>query len=78
MHDFVVRNLQTVPDNYPSQRAFWLATAKATAISVRTIEKIGRREIKDPKVSGIQVLADHFGYMPGRPKRKVQRAQVSA
>lgn len=77
MHDFVVNQLLSVPDGYSSQHAFWQATSAATGISRRTIEKIARREIENPKVIGLQVLADHFGYR-ALLRRRPRRIQVAA
>jgi transcriptional regulator with XRE-family HTH domain len=53
LHDFVVAKLMAA-------RGQWPAIAAATGVSKRTIEKIARREIKDPAVSHIEKLAAHF------------------
>lgn len=38
----------------------WTAVADGSGVSARTIEKIARREIKDPGVSHIEKLARYF------------------
>lgn len=38
----------------------WPALAEETGMSLRTIEKIARREVKDPGVSHIEKLATYF------------------
>lgn len=53
MHDFVVAKLQAC-------KGRWRMVADKTGISKRTIEKIARREIKDPGVSLIERLASYF------------------
>jgi hypothetical protein len=53
MHDYVVDQLQAVKGN-------WSRVAEETGISKRTIEKIARREFRDPGVSFIERLNKHF------------------
>jgi transcriptional regulator with XRE-family HTH domain len=53
LHDFVV-------DRLLDARGQWAAIATATGVSRRTLEKIARREIKDPGVSHIEKLAAYF------------------
>ena len=38
----------------------WRTVAVETGISIRTIEKIARREVEDPGVSKIEILAKYF------------------
>lgn len=43
-----------------SWRGRWPSVAAGSGVSLRTIEKIARREIKDPGVSHIEKLAAFF------------------
>lgn len=43
-----------------SSKGKWAAVAEGSGVSYRTLEKIARREIKDPGVSHVQKLADYF------------------
>ena len=45
----------------------WPEIAEDTGISMRTLEKIARREVKDPGVSRIEKLANYFRKQPARP-----------
>ncbi len=54
IHDHVVERLMAC-------RGEWDAVAAATDISVRTIEKIARREIADPRIRKVEKLARYFG-----------------
>jgi len=47
-----------------SRKGTWPAIAADTDISLRTIEKIARREVKDPGVSRIESLARYFRALP--------------
>lgn len=47
----------------------WPAVAEDTGISRRTIEKIARKEVKNPGVSHIETLA---GYFREQSKRSAQ------
>lgn len=38
----------------------WPVIAEEAGISLRTLEKIARREVQDPRVGSVQVLYDHF------------------
>jgi DNA-binding phage protein len=38
----------------------WPVVARESGVSKRTLEKIARREIGDPRVSTVQRLADYF------------------
>jgi transcriptional regulator with XRE-family HTH domain len=53
IYEFVMGELELSKGN-------WSAVAGATRMSKRTIEKIARREIKDPGVSHIEKLANYF------------------
>jgi K+-transporting ATPase c subunit len=53
MHDYVVNQLQAA-------KGQWTKVAEETRISKRTIEKIARREYKDPAVSFIERLSGYF------------------
>ncbi len=53
LHDYVLSELASSKGN-------WVAIAEATGVSHRTIDKIARREIKDPGVSHIEKLAKYF------------------
>lgn len=57
MHEFVLSELE-------ARKGTWPAIAESTGLSRRTIEKIARREIKDPGVSHIEALARHFQEAP--------------
>ncbi len=53
IYEYVLEQLQQAKGDWP-------AIAKGTEISLRTIEKIARREVKDPGVSRIEKLAAYF------------------
>lgn len=53
MHAYVIQRLT-------ESRGRWPEIAKAADVSLRTMQKIARREITDPGVSHIQKLYDHF------------------
>lgn len=53
MHDYVLRQLEGAKGRWPK-------VAEESGVSIRTIEKIARREIIDPGVSHVQKLADYF------------------
>lgn len=53
IHEFVVEQLQEAKGRWP-------VVAEETGISRRTIEKIARRESRDPAVSLIERLAKYF------------------
>lgn len=53
MHDYVVDQLQAA-------KGHWSDVAAETGISKRTIEKIARREYRDPAVSFIERLNTYF------------------
>lgn len=53
IYEYVLEQLQ-------EHKGRWSAVAHGTGISKRTIEKIARREVKDPGVSLIERLAKHF------------------
>lgn len=47
----------------------WPQVAANSGVSKRTLEKIARREIKDPGVSHVQALADYFKNTEAKPKK---------
>lgn len=53
IHDYVVDQLQAA-------KGQWSRVAEDTGMSKRTIEKIARREFKDPAVSFIERLNRYF------------------
>lgn len=53
MHDYVVEKLGEWKYRRPE-------VAQATGISLRSIEKIARREIENPGVKHVQALYDYF------------------
>jgi transcriptional regulator with XRE-family HTH domain len=80
IHDFVVERLLDT-------RGSWSYIAKHSGVSKRTLEKIARREIKDPGVSNIEKLANFFWATrpknglpkrrrgPGRPREEHERGR---
>lgn len=61
MYAFVMAHLERAKGGWP-------AVADGSGVSLRTIEKIARKEIKDPGVSHIEKLA---GYFHGKPPSHV-------
>ena len=59
IYDFVMGQLQ-------ASKGSWPAVAERTGMSIRTIGKIARREIKNPRIDKIQILADHFREHPAQ------------
>jgi transcriptional regulator with XRE-family HTH domain len=53
IHDYVLRSLE-------ASKGRWASVAEATGVSKRTLEKIARREIRDPGVSHVEKLARYF------------------
>lgn len=53
LHEYVVARLIET-------RGRWPRIAAETGVSLRTLEKIARREIADPGVSHVQKLLDYF------------------
>jgi len=51
---------QYVLDQLQAAKGQWSRVADESGVSKRTIEKIARREIKDPGVSNIETLAAYF------------------
>ncbi len=51
---------QYVLTSLEASKGHWSAVAEASGVSKRTIEKIARREIRDPGVSHIEKLARYF------------------
>jgi hypothetical protein len=62
---------QFVLDGLQETKGEWPAVSEATGISIRTIEKIARREVEDPGVSKIEILAAYF--RGRRAKRNPER-----
>lgn len=61
IYQYVLDQLQEVKGNWP-------AVAEESGISLRTIEKIARREVEDPGVSKIERLAAYFRSRNPRPR----------
>jgi len=59
---------QYVLDELQAAKGRWSEVSEATGISKRTIEKIARREVEDPGVSRVEILAQYF------KKRNARRA----
>ena len=53
MYDFVMYQLQ-------ERKGSWPAVSRGSGVSIKTLGKIARREIKDPGVSHVQALYDYF------------------
>lgn len=53
LHDYVIAQLQLSKGRWPD-------VAEGSEVSLRTLEKIARREIADPGVSHIEKLAKYF------------------
>lgn len=53
MYSYVMGELQAA-------KGRWESVAEGSGVSRRTIEKIARREIKDPGVSHIEKLSNYF------------------
>lgn len=53
LHDYVVEHLMAA-------KGRWAAIASESGVPLRTLEKIARREVEDPRVSSVQRLADYF------------------
>lgn len=51
LHEKVITELQ-------ARKGAWRLVAKGSQVSLRTIEKIARREIVDPGISKVQALLD--------------------
>jgi transcriptional regulator with XRE-family HTH domain len=49
-----------VMDRLRQTKGSWPEVAAGSGVSVRTVEKIAREEIKDPGVSHIEKLAGYF------------------
>ena len=49
-----------VIDSLAKTKGRWPKVARGSGISLRTIEKIARKEIKGPSVHHVQTLADYF------------------
>lgn len=65
IYEFVMARLEQAKGGWPT-------VADESGVSLRTIEKIARREIKDPGVSHIEKLAIYFRENTKRqPRRSV-------
>ena len=53
LHDYVIGQLQAA-------KGRWREIAEKSDVSLRTLEKIARREIEDPGISHIEKLAGYF------------------
>lgn len=53
IYEYVISNLK-------KSRGSWSEVSRGSGVSKRTIEKIARKEIRDPGVSHVQKLADYF------------------
>lgn len=53
MLEYVITRLQESKGRWPS-------IADEAGISLRTLEKIARREVQDPRIGSVQILFDHF------------------
>ena len=60
MHDYVIEQLQ-------ASKGSWTRVSEETGMSKRTIEKIARRELKDPGVSFVERLHSYFREREVRP-----------
>lgn len=67
LYEFVMDRLQ-------AEKGGWPTVAEGSGVSLRTIEKIARKEIADPGVSHIEKLA---GYFREQSKRQPRRAAVN-
>jgi len=63
LYEFVMGRLQDAKGGWPD-------VADGSGVSLRTIEKIARGEIKDPGVSHIEKLAGYFREQSKRPSRR--------
>lgn len=52
--------LEYVIDSLQSSKGRWPEVAAAAGISLRTLEKIARREVLDPRIGSVQTLFDYF------------------
>ena len=57
MHEFVIAQLQA---RIQARTTTYKEIADGCGLSVRTVEKIARREIEDPGVSLVEKLAAYF------------------
>lgn len=53
IYDFVIEQLE-------AHKGRWSSVAEGSGVPKRTLEKIARKEIKDPGVSHIEKLATYF------------------
>lgn len=53
IYSFVISQLE-------ASKGRWPVVAKGSGVSIRTLEKIARKEIADPGVSHVEKLAQYF------------------
>lgn len=49
-----------VLEKLEATKGCWPEVAQKSGVSIRTLSKIARKEIKDPRISTVQRLADYF------------------
>jgi len=59
--------LKNVLRHLAATKGSWPTVAEESGVPFRTLEKIGRGESRDPKISTLQMLFDHFN---GRGRRR--------
>jgi hypothetical protein len=47
-----------------ASKGHWRSVAEGSGVSLRTLEKIARKEIADPGVSNVEKLASYFKKQP--------------
>ncbi len=52
--------LQFVIDRLQAAKGHWPDVAEGAGISLRTLQKIARREVLDPRIGSVQTLYDYF------------------
>ena len=57
IHNYVLTQLSASKGNWP-------AVARATGVSYRTLKKIATREIENPRVANLELLANYFKKTP--------------
>lgn len=53
IHAYVLQKLEATKGRWPE-------VARQSGVSIRTLSKIARKEIEDPRISTVQRLADYF------------------
>lgn len=67
IYEYVLDQLQLAKGEWPK-------VAKKSRMSLRTLQKIARREVKDPGVSHIEKLASYFRAHPRSAERRATAA----